>query len=134
MGPKETVVVAQKGQRDAKGWFTKGNTVSLGHKSRGQWIERYAELRHAMASAVTVEELVQITRRLVHIALHEPARSAIPAATILLDRILGKPVQPVIADVQSTQTHTHLSVSDLRTMLDQVEAEENRRQATDIPT
>jgi hypothetical protein len=68
--------------RDPRGRFVPGNAAGVGH---GRPKSRH-ELEGAIRAAVTPEELVQVIRALLARAL----RGDVRAATVVLDRLLGR--------------------------------------------
>jgi len=71
--------------RNPDGTFGAGNRFAKGNP----YARRVAELRDAMLSAVSPEDLRAIVARLVE----EAKAGSIPAAKEVLDRLLGRPVE-----------------------------------------
>ena len=90
----------QNGRRP-DGTFAPGNSAGRGgdHVS----IKRGIEFKDAVMAAVTPEEMRQVARELLSIALTgKDERSRIAAASELFNRIIGKPSELAVGD-----THNH---------------------------
>jgi len=74
--------------RCSNGQFAKGNHGGPGNP----FAQRAAELRSAMFDAVTVDDLKGIVTKLVKLA----QAGDVTAAKLILDRTIGKPVEPVL--------------------------------------
>jgi hypothetical protein len=77
--------------RTASGRFGPGNYFGKGNP----FCRRMAELRRAAVAEVSVEELRALMRKLYRLALDQ---SDIPAATLLLSYLIGKPTKAVDPD------------------------------------
>lgn len=79
------------GGRNERGQFVAGNPGGPGNP----YARRSAELRRGLLEAVTLQDVQEIAEKLLELA----KAGDIDAARLLLDRLLGKPVQPVVAEI-----------------------------------
>lgn len=73
-----------RADRDARGWFTKGNAVSK--KGGNPHFKRLASMRSTIAATVTDADLADVLRGLLALA----KKGDTQAARVLLDRVLGQ--------------------------------------------
>jgi len=77
----------ERGNRKANGQFKKGNKIGLGNSNAAN--SKAQELKDVALAAVSVVDIKSIIKKLV-----SKARAGdIKAATVILDRCLGKPVE-----------------------------------------
>ena len=115
----------QNGRRP-DGTFAPGNSAGRGgdHVS----IKRGIEFKDAVMAAVTPEEMRQVARELLSIALTgKDERSRIAAASELFNRVIGKPTEMATGD-----THNHYPVL-ITTTAEALEKLEANRKLRDDP-
>lgn len=77
--------------RDAAGRFTAGNPGGPGNPSAA----KVAKFRAALLAAVTEDDITAIVAKLVQLA----KAGDIDAARLILDRLMGKPIQPSLVEL-----------------------------------
>jgi hypothetical protein len=90
--------------RDIAGRLLPGGMIQDAHKGT-----KFAELREALASALTVDELRNVVKQLFALCLpgKHSAHVQLHAIALLFERFFGKPVAPIIVNKQETVTVTH---------------------------